>query len=150
MLKMSFSWHLWKGFQKWKPIRQWLCWLIHHAINVERTLWNSQMKDLDKGSQSRTLPWCSRLWGCGLLRTESLVDWQQEFSWRTKTELPSAPGPLTQQKQWCWCVGGKWNRCEPLALSRAVTGQPQFWAYGAGKFWKLFGLLPDLHRGWMP
>lgn len=32
------------------------------------------MKDLDKGSQSRTLSWCSRLWGCGPFRIETLIE----------------------------------------------------------------------------
>lgn len=72
--KCHFPWHLWKSFQTWKTISQWLCWLIHHLINVERTLWNSQMKGLDKGNQNRPLPWWSRPWWCGLFRIETLIE----------------------------------------------------------------------------
>lgn len=32
------------------------------------------MKDLDKGSQSRTFSWCSRFWGCGPFRIETLIE----------------------------------------------------------------------------
>lgn len=109
------------------------------------------MKDLDKGSQSTTLSWCSRLWGCGPIRRETRIELAARGLMENENRAHICPlacdtaemivvgalvpsGTVVSLRHSAGHSQG--SHC-PGLMEQVVFGNP-------------FDLLLDLHRGCMP